>query len=114
MDKSCGYSSYPSSPNYFQPPNITTRSNRVEIFFHTDASDTKPGWSLSWSAVTPGSVCPSPIPPTADQPCTLPGALYCNYESFIDNQGGTGNCCCGQCDIDMTCAPDSTTGSGLW
>ena len=59
MDNSCGYSlgvSYvgPSSPKYFLPPIITTRSNRVEIFFHTDGSDTKTGWSLSWSAVTPG------------------------------------------------------------
>ena len=55
MDKSCGISSLdPSSSFYFLPPSITTRSNRVEIFFHTDASQTQPGWSLSWSAVTPG------------------------------------------------------------
>ena len=55
MDKSCGFSDRdPSSPSYFLPPIITTRSNRVEIFFNTDASDTQPGWSLSWSAVTPG------------------------------------------------------------
>ena len=45
MDNSCGYS---------LPPIITTRSNRVEIFFHTDGSGTRTGWSLSWSAVTPG------------------------------------------------------------
>ena len=56
MDKSCGasYSIDPSSPHYFLPPNITTSSNRVDIFFHTDDDDTAPGWSLSWSAVTPG------------------------------------------------------------
>ena len=55
MDKSCGYSEAdPSSSFYFLPPSITTRSNRVEIFFHTDASQTQPGWSLSWSEVTPG------------------------------------------------------------
>ena len=53
MDNSCGYSD-PSHFWYFLPPIITTRSNRVEIFFHTDASDTRTGWSLSWSAVTPG------------------------------------------------------------
>ena len=53
MDNSCGYSD-PSFSPYFLPPIITTRSNRVEIFFHTDGSDTRPGWSLSWSAVTPG------------------------------------------------------------
>ena len=55
----------------------------------------------------PGSFCPSPIPPTPGQPCNLPGTLDCSY-------GLTGNCCCGQCDVDMTCAPDSTNGSGLW
>jgi len=59
MNKSCGYSDPSSltfgvsSSNYFLPPIITTRSNRVEIFFHTD-TDTRTGWSLSWSAVTPG------------------------------------------------------------
>ena len=54
MDNSCGYSDQPSSSTYFLPPIITTRSNRVEIFFHTDGSDARSGWSLSWSAVTPG------------------------------------------------------------
>ena len=58
MDNSCGYSDRdPSDWNYsdyFLPPIITTRSNRVEIFFHTDGIHTEPGWSLSWSAVTPG------------------------------------------------------------
>ena len=55
MDNSCGYSSLdPSNWVYFLPPIITTRSNRVLIFFHTDGSVTDSGWSLSWSAVTPG------------------------------------------------------------
>ena len=55
MDKSCGYSDQdPSSSVYFLPPIITTRSNRVEIFFHTDAFDGEAGWSLSWSAVIAG------------------------------------------------------------
>ena len=57
MDNSCGYSDDrdPSDFDYFQPPIITTRSNRVEIFFHTDGDEyTRTGWSLSWSAVTPG------------------------------------------------------------
>ena len=55
MDNSCGYSSDdPSSSLYFQPPTITTRTNTVEIYFHTDAKDTQTGWSLSWIAVTPG------------------------------------------------------------
>ena len=62
------------------------------------------------SLCTPGSVYPSPIPPTPGQPCSqLPGALDCHYQNR-----STVNCCCGQCDIDMTCAPDLTTGSGLW
>ena len=54
MDNSCGYSDRdPSHWAYFLPPTITTRSNRVEIFFHTSGG-TSAGWSLSWSAVTPG------------------------------------------------------------
>ena len=54
MDNSCGYSDQPSSSWYFLSPIITTRSNRVEIFFHTDGSYAWNGWSFSWSAVTPG------------------------------------------------------------
>ena len=45
MDNSCGDS---------LPPTVTTKTNSVEIFFHTDASGTTTGWSLSWIAVTPG------------------------------------------------------------
>ena len=45
MDRSCGN---------LLPPMITTRSNRVEIFFGTDDDQTTTGWSLSWRAVTPG------------------------------------------------------------
>ena len=60
MDKSCGSSSYdPADSWYFLPPIITTMSNRVKIFFHTDGAYTDPGWSLSWSAVTPGTKTPS-------------------------------------------------------
>ena len=54
MDDSCGYRDKPSWSTYFLPPIITTRSNRVEIFFHTGGGDRQTGWSLSWSAVTPG------------------------------------------------------------
>ena len=55
MDNSCGYSSYnPSSSLYFQPPTVTTRTNTVEIFFHTDDDGAGEGWSLTWIAVTPG------------------------------------------------------------
>ena len=70
--------------------------------------------SLQLRLFTPGSVCTFPILPTPGQPCTLPGALNCQNEHFFDNHGGTGNCCCGRCDIDMTCAHDPTTGFGLW
>ena len=55
MDNSCGYSSVEASSSFFfLPPNITTTTNTVNIFFKTDGSDAQPGWSLSWSAVTPG------------------------------------------------------------
>ena len=55
MDNSCGFSSFdPSDPGYFQPPTVTTKTNTVEIFFHTNGASTKTGWSLNWIAVTPG------------------------------------------------------------
>ena len=61
MNRSCGYSLFPPSSSFYFPlPNITTRSNRVEILFHTDGYnqeswlELESGWTLSWSAVTPG------------------------------------------------------------
>ena len=56
MDEICGFSAvHPSVVSYFMPPIITTRSNTMEILFHTnDRQDERAGWSLSWSAVTPG------------------------------------------------------------
>ena len=36
------------------PNELTSRSNVVKLNFHTDASGGRAGWSLSWSAVTPG------------------------------------------------------------
>ena len=55
MDNSCGYSSLdPSNWVYFLPPIISTRSNKVEIFFHTDHTSNQPGWRLNWTAMTPG------------------------------------------------------------
>ena len=58
--------------------------------------------------------CP-PLPPSPGHLCATPaGALDCQYESFINNFGGNVNCCCGRCDSNVTCAPDSTTGSGFW
>merc|ERR1712198_267311 len=53
--------------------------------------------------------CP-PLPPSPGHLCVAPaGAQYCHYDG---GNGGTVNCCCSRCDT--TCAPDSTTGSGLW
>merc|ERR1712025_1562392 len=45
MEKSCGNS---------LPANITSTTNIVKLVFKTDYSGTRPGWSVSWSAVTPG------------------------------------------------------------
>jgi len=45
MEKSCGSS---------LPPDIRSRSNIVKLSFRTDGSVTKSGWSVRWSAVTPG------------------------------------------------------------
>ena len=64
--------------------------------------------------ISPGTFCPTPIPPTPGQPCSLPGALDCHYENYMDNNGLPGSCCCGQCDTERICAADSMTGAGLW
>ena len=45
MEKSCGS---------ILPADITSRSNVVKIFFKTDRSGTRTGWSLNWAAVAPG------------------------------------------------------------
>ena len=74
MDNSCGYSSSdPSSSLYFQPPILTTKTNKVEIYFHTNDNTARSGWSLRWTAVAEGecyhrvclistSDCPSACP----------------------------------------------------
>ena len=46
MEKTCG-SSLPAA--------VTSKSNTVEIYFHTDGSGSKSGWRLTWRAVTPGA-----------------------------------------------------------
>ena len=55
MDNSCGYSDRnPSYSTYFQPPIITTKTNKVEIYFHTNDNRAASGWSLRWTAVAEG------------------------------------------------------------
>ena len=47
MEKTCG-SSLPTA--------VTSTSNIVEVFFHTDNyDDSNSGWRLTWRAVTPGA-----------------------------------------------------------
>ena len=46
MEKTCG-SSLPAA--------VTSTSNIVEIYFHTDRRTSKSGWRLTWRAVTPGA-----------------------------------------------------------
>ena len=45
MENSCGFS---------LPPDITSTTNIVKIFFSTNGDTSMPGWSVSWVAVTPG------------------------------------------------------------
>ena len=45
MEKSCGSS---------LPADITSRTNIVKLVFSTDGATTKTGWSVHWTAVTPG------------------------------------------------------------
>ena len=60
MEKSCGNS---------LPANITSTSNIVKLVFNTNTNDNRPGWSVSWSVVTPGEcqqyvwlICPIIFP----------------------------------------------------
>ena len=46
MEKTCG-SSLPAA--------VTSTSNIVEIYFHTDANVSYSGWRLTWTAMTPGA-----------------------------------------------------------
>ena len=46
MEKTCG-SSLPAA--------VTSTSNIVEIYFHTDHIVSRSGWRLTWRAVTPGA-----------------------------------------------------------
>ena len=46
MEKTCG-SSLPAA--------VTSTSNIVEIYFHTDHYGSRSGWRLTWRAVTPGA-----------------------------------------------------------
>ena len=55
MDKSCGISSRdPSDPVFFLLPALISRTNTIDIYFHTDDYFAGMGWILSWTAVTPG------------------------------------------------------------
>ena len=62
MNNSCGHASlHPSSAFHFTPPTIISTSNRVEVLFFTNEEGNSEtgetsysGWTLHWSAVTPG------------------------------------------------------------
>jgi len=57
MEKTCGSSS--ADPSHWSyrplPAAVTSTSNRVEIYFHTNSIRSKSGWRLTWRAVTPGA-----------------------------------------------------------
>ena len=55
MNKSCGYMKVnQSDPNFFLPPNITSNTNMVDVFFRTDGTGPKTGWSLNWKTGSTG------------------------------------------------------------
>ena len=87
MDKSCGDSSISSSSSgYFQPPVIVTNTNTVEIFFHTDAKNSKSGWSLSWAAVTPGLTTLLAVSTMTVSLSSLISSLQETYTDYIFDQ----------------------------
>ena len=60
MEKSCGPNDQGNintggqSISSSLPADITSTSNIVKLVFSTDRSGTRAGWSVTWSAVTPG------------------------------------------------------------
>ena len=62
----------------------------------------------------PGSVCPSPKLPITGNSCAPSEAIDrgCSYEDLVHVLGGVANCCCDQCDVDLTC--NSTSEAALW
>ena len=59
MEKSCGYDGNlviggQNQPGLTLPPKIRSRSNTANFTFVTDDSHRGTGWSVKWSAVTPG------------------------------------------------------------
>ena len=53
LEKTCGST---------LPSNITSLTNVVNTLFRTNANGTESGWSVSWSAVTPGVQQQLPCP----------------------------------------------------
>ena len=39
---------------YSKPANITSKTNVVKLLFTTNEDHSRTGWSVNWSAVTPG------------------------------------------------------------
>ena len=86
MDNSCGYLDRdPSDSYYFQPPIITSKTNKVEIYFHTNDNNATSGWSLRWTAVAEGEcyhrVC---LISTSDCPpaCPLANLSFLSEKHF--------------------------------
>ena len=55
LEKSCGTGSVVTGGivhNYSLPPSITSSSNTVDIFFHTNNINTRSGWKISWQCRT--------------------------------------------------------------
>ena len=103
----------PTGWSCFVPEGPPTRSPKTSSQKYIPAHH-----SAFFSATPLQPECPL-LPPSPYHLCVAPsGAQDCHYDS---GNGGTeqspfvSKCCCGQCDVEkITCASDSTTGSGLW
>ena len=98
-------------------------STPLSLAYHQDQNNIDPqGVTLNTIAAmtsnTNSGQCPA-LRPSPGNLCVPPaGNQVCHYDG---GQGGTSEesplivtCCCGRCPEDVTCAPDSITGSGLW
>ena len=76
MEKSCGIT---------LPADITSTSNIVKLVFSTDSSATRSGWSVSWSAVTPGECqqyCSISQCPMSNIPYNLSNSLFFHHNDW--------------------------------
>ena len=105
---------------FYCPPKIGNLSGKLKpqlpldrvlyLYHHNSPEHILPGSCSDFSEGPSAINCAKPCTVS----CPQPGSLECLQESIIDRGGFKGTCCCGQCDVDMTCAADDSSSNGVW